>query len=210
MTTGYATRTGISEAVPSEGLDGRPLEQNAGVTPEKTFSDLVEQYSSMAYNISLRMLRNPEDAEDAVQEAFLLAHRSLSHFKGQSKMSTWLYRIVVNSCLMKIRKEQIRGRYLSSAGYEDLVVPDWDANPEKAAVNSELRNIIQVGLNRLPQTLRVAVVLRSVQGFSNVEAAKILGITVPALKARLHRGHLLLRKYLEGYRTKPTLKRAGA
>ena len=176
---------------------------------EEQFSEMVEAYSSMAYNIALRMLRNTADAEDAVQEAFISAYRAFPKFKGQSKASTWLYRIVVNACLMKIRKEQVRSKYLTNTGYDDSLIPNWrDADspnePERAALNSELRDVLDEGLDRLSPELRAAVVLRDVQGFTTEEAATTLDLTVSALKARLHRGRVLLRKHLEGYLAKPT------
>ncbi len=176
---------------------------------EEQFNEMVEAYSSMAYNIALRMLRNTADAEDAVQEAFISAYRAFPKFKGQSKASTWLYRIVVNACLMKIRKEQVRSKYLTNTGYDDSLIPNWrDADspnePERAALNSELRDVLDEGLDRLSPELRAAVVLRDVQGFTTEEAATTLDLTVSSLKARLHRGRVLLRKYLEGYLAKPT------
>ncbi len=153
----------------------------------------------MAYNIALRMLHNPADAEDAVQEAFISAYRSLARFNGQSKVTTWLYRIVVNACLMKIRKEKARSKYLSQTDVEDVVVHDWRNSPEKAVVNGELRDVLEQGLHRLNPDMRAAVVLRDVQGLSAVMAAEVLSITVATLKSRLHRGRLQLRKYLAGY-----------
>ncbi len=176
---------------------------------EEQFSEMVEAYSGMAYNIALRMLRNTADAEDAVQEAFISAYRAFPKFKGQSKVSTWLHRIVVNACLMKIRKEQVRSKYLTNTGYDDSVIPNWrDADspnqPERAALNSELRVVLDEGLDRLSPELRAAVVLRDVQGFTTKEAATALDLTVASLKARLHRGRVLLRKYLDGYLAKPT------
>ena len=166
---------------------------------EEAFSEIVEDFSGPAYRIAIRILRDPTDAEDAVQEAFLSAYRALPRFKGDSKVSTWLYRIVVNACLLKIRKEKTRSKYLTDAVLDDGVLHSWKENPEKAAINGELSKTIQDGLGGLPPQLRDPVILRNVQGFSNVEAAKILDITVPALKARLHRGHVLLRRFLQRY-----------
>ena len=83
---------------------------------EEQFREMVEAYSGMAYNIALRMLRNTADAEDAVQEAFISAYRAFPKFKGQSKVSTWFYRIVVNACLMKIRQRK------GQTGRENVVV----------------------------------------------------------------------------------------
>ena len=182
-----------------EEASARTLKQNASRTREEEFSDMLETYSGMAYNIALRMLHNPADAEDAVQEAFISAYRSLARFNGQSKVTTWLYRIVVNACLMKIRKEKARSKYLSQTDVEDVVVHDWRNSPEKAVVNSELRDVLEQGLHRLNPDMRAAVVLRDVQGLSAAMAAEVLSITVATLKSRLHRGRLQLRKYLAGY-----------
>ena len=164
---------------------------------EEAFNEMVEKYSSLAYNVALRMLRRPEDAEDAVQDAFLSAYKAFSSFKGQSKPSTWLYRIVVNACLMKIRKDKTRSKYLAETGYDDAYVEDWASDPQKSAENSHLQDNIREGMQRLAPDLRAAVVLRDVQEFSSEEAAEILRISIPALKSRLHRGRLMLRKHLE-------------
>lgn len=161
------------------------------------FSELVDQFSDMAYNLALGMLRHPEDAEDAVQDAFVSAYKSFSRFKGDSKPSTWLYRIVVNSCLMKIRKNKTRSKYFSDNGYDDAIVYDWANDPERAARNGELREAIEAGLSHLSPDLRAAVVLRDIQSLSSDEASAILNISVAALKSRLHRARILLRKQLE-------------
>ena len=165
---------------------------------EEEFSSVIEEYSDLSYNVAFRILHQREDAEDAVQEAFLSAYRAFPSFKSQSKVSTWLYRIVVNTCLMKIRKDRTRAKYLTQTGYEDTVVHDWTNNPERSAEDSELQDRIWEGLSRLSPELRAAVVLRDVQEFSTHEAAEMLDISLPSFKSRLHRGRVLLRKYLEG------------
>ena len=172
-------------------------EQDLALT-EAPFSTLVEEYSNLAYHVALRMLHNPQDAEDAVQDAFVSAYKALASFKGQSKLSTWLYRIVVNACLMKIRKNKTRQKYFTDTGYDDAIVYDWDNNPEKTARNNEIRNAIEDALEYLSPELRAAVVLRDVQEFSSDEASEILNISIAALKSRLHRGRIQLRKHLEG------------
>lgn len=172
------------------------------IASDRDFSEIVENNADFAYNVAYRMLRNAEDAEDAVQEAFISAYRAFSTFKGQSKASTWLYRIVVNACLMKIRKEKSRTKYFVETGYNDTVIQDWGNDPEEAAVTSELRGVIESGLLGLSPDLRAAVVLRDVQGLSTEEAAESLGTSVAAFKSRLHRGRILLRKHMSGYLAK--------
>jgi len=202
MVVAQMPRSIVSHPTLSEG-GLMALESVAVRTMEEEFSDIVEKYSDSAYQIAFRMLHNAADAEDAVQEAFISAYRAFSKFKGQSKVTTWLYRIVVNACLMKIRKEKSRANYLTDAGYDDAVVPDWRNNPEKAAMNAELRDVLQMGLGRLCPDSRAAIVLRDVQGLSSQEAADALNITVASFKSRLHRARVLLREYLEDYLKRP-------
>ncbi len=172
---------------------------SGAVDLEQQFTEIVEQYSDLAYSVAFRMLRNAEDAEDAVQEAYISAFKALPNFKGQSKLSTWLYRVVVNACLMKIRKEKSRAKYISENTFDDALIFDWKNDPEEAAVNSELRSTLEGGLGLLSPDLRAAVVLRDIQGLSTEEASEVLSISVASLKSRLHRARVLLRKHIEAY-----------
>ena len=155
---------------------------------EKAFSQIVDDYAAFAYNVAFRMLRHVEDTEDAVQEAFISAYRSFGKFKGESKVSTWLYRIVVHACLMKIRKEKSRSKYLVETGFNDEIVKDWGIDPERAAIDSELRGVVETGLGRLSPDLRAAIVPQDVQGVSTEEGAEAMGSSISAFKSRLHRG----------------------
>ena len=162
------------------------------------FDTIVEKHSDFVYNVAFRMMGKPEDAEDVAQDAFISAYRAFDRFRGESRVTTWLYRITVNAALMKLRKEK-RARTLTQTGLEDMDVVSWDATPERAAVTSELGEKLQEGMGRLQPDLRAAIILRDVEGLSNAEAAEILDITVSALKSKLHRGRVLLRKYLSDY-----------
>lgn len=162
------------------------------------FESLVESYSDFVYNLAYRIMGNAADAEDATQDAFLSAYRNLHRFRGDSSVSTWLYRIAVNACLMKLRKEK-RRRTLTQTGIEDSMVTDWSDGPERAALNTELKGKLEEGLAALPPQMRTAVVLRDIQGFSSEEAARVVDASVSSLKTRLHRGRVLLRKYLSDY-----------
>ena len=136
------------------------------------------------------MLRNAEDAEDAVQEAYIAAFKALLNFKGQSKLSTWLYRIVVNACLMKIRKDKCRSKYIAENLFDDALVYDQKNDPVDAAVNSELRSTLERGLEFLSADLRAVVVLRDIQGLATEESAEPLNISIASLKSRLHRARV--------------------
>ena len=104
---------------------------------------------------------------------------------------------------MKIRRAKTRAKYLSQTGYEDPIVTDWAADPERSAVNAELRGVLDEGLSLLAPDLRAVVVLRDIEGLSTEEAAEALDVTIPALKSRLHRARVLPRKYLEDQLLKP-------
>ena len=109
-----------------------------------------------------------------------------------------MYRIATNAALMKLRKERPR-RNLTQPGYEEIELPSPGEGPEKLALNSELRQHLEQGLDMLQPNLKTAVVLRDVQGLSNEEAAHILDISVSSLKTRLHRGRIFLRQHLQEY-----------
>ena len=185
-------------------------DDSAPVDLERQFTEIVEQYSDLAYSVALRMLRNVEDAEDAVQEAYISAFKALPNFKGQSKLSTWLYRIVVNACLMKIRKDKSKAKYLSEKTFDDAIVYDWKNDPEEAAVNSELHSMLESGLDLLSADLRAAVVLRDIQGLSTEESADVLNISIASLKSRLHRARIMLRRHLDEYSALSLLRAADA
>lgn len=163
-----------------------------------SFESIVEEFGDFVYNLTYRILGNPDDAEDAAQEAFLAAYRNFDRFRGESKVSTWLYRIATNAALMRLRKDRNK-RTLTETGYDDMHLVSPTDGPEKLALNSELREHLEGGLDQLPPNLKAAVVLRDVQGLSNEEASEIVGISVSSLKARLHRGRVLLRKHLQDY-----------
>ena len=163
-----------------------------------TFDEVVEAYSDFVYNVAYKMMGNPHDAEEVAQEAFISAFRAFDRFRGESRVTTWLYRITVNAALMRIRREK-RARELRWVGIENLDVPSWDESPEPSAMNSELGDKIQEGIAMLQPELRAAVVLRDVGGLSSREAAEALDITVSSLKSRLHRARVLLRQHLAEY-----------
>lgn len=167
-------------------------------TVEQGFEEIVEEYGDFVYNLTYRILGNHADAEEAAQDAFLAAYRNFHRFRGESKVSTWLYRIATNAALMKLRKDRNK-RTLTQTGYDEMQLTSPLEGPEKLALNSELRQHLEEGLDLLPPNLKTPVVLRDVQGLSNEEAAEVLEISVSSLKARLHRGRVLLRKYLQDY-----------
>ncbi len=164
----------------------------------RDFNEVVEKYGDFVYNVALRMTSDPHEAEDAMQDAFISAYKAFERFRGESAITTWLYRITVNAVLMKRRKEK-KARAVTQIGYEGRELADWREGPERAALTSELKQTIQNGLQQLPPDLRMAVVLRDIQGLSGIEAADALGVQVSTLKTRLHRGRVMLRRFLAPY-----------
>lgn len=173
----------------------------------QAFEALVNRYEGKVYRLCMRMLRNPEDAEDALQEAFLQVYRGLKGFEGRSTFSTWLYRLATNVCLMKIRSRGLEpARLLPLEEYlprhekgEHPYVQEWPDRPEDVLLSKESREKMMEALEKLPEEYRAVFILRDMEGFSNAETGETLGISVAAVKSRLHRARLTLRGMLSGY-----------
>ena len=173
----------------------------------KAFEILVTRYESKVYRLAIRMLRNQQDAEDALQETFLQVHRGLPSFEGRSTFSTWLFRLATNVCLMKIRHRGTEpSKLLPLEDYlprhEEGEVPqmvDWTIRPEEALLSKESREKMMEALEKIPPEYRAVFILRDMEGFSNIETGESLGISVAAVKSRLHRARLALRGLLSDY-----------
>ena len=169
------------------------------------FEQLVRRYDRRLLSIAQHVTHNREDAQDAVQEAFLKAFRKLTQFQENSQFSTWLIRITVNESLMKLRKQRsTREVSLDEDSQSDeemgpFELADWAPGPEELYREAELRNILRNTLQELQPSLRVVFVLRDIEGLSNEEAAAVLELTPVAVKARLWRARLQLRERLSKY-----------
>lgn len=177
-----------------------PLVEQARMGDTTAFDRLVRRHTRQVYRTALRIAAHREDAEDITQETFARAHRALGQFQGNSRFSTWLTRIAVNQALMALRKR--RTSRISSNVVETLEgtivrdIPDGSPTPEEACNTSELRQDLRFAIGKLPETLRSAFELRHVQELTIEEAAVALGISVPALKSRVLRARIHLKKYL--------------
>ena len=159
-----------------------------------TFANIAEENAGFVYNVAYRMMGNPHDAEEVAQDAFVSAFKARNRFRGESQATTWLYRITVNAALMRLRRDKRRREMtVSEDARPDAPSSDLAELPGPAALNSELGDKLAAAVDDLPDDLRTAVVLRDIQGLSNSEAADILGVSIPALKARLHRGRVVIR-----------------
>src|SRR5947208_9478236 len=169
------------------------------------FEELVKRYDTKLFRIAQHITHNREDAQDAVQEAFLKVFRKLTQFQENSKFSTWLTRITVNESLMKLRKQRHNKEFSIDNNFESedhsltSELADWARNPEELYRGFELRNILRSELQELQPGLRVVFVLRDIEGLSNDETAEVLELTRVAVKARLWRARLQLRERLSKY-----------
>lgn len=163
------------------------------------FEQLVEEYADRVYAVALRITGSPTDAEDVMQDAFLKAFEERASFRGESSPTTWIYRIAVNSALTLIRSRRPTEPLLNDAGDDVAPVVDWSSDLTRDVELDELRRTLEAAIARLPDDVRVAVVLRDVEGFTTAETARILDLSEAAVKSRLHRGRLILRNYLTRY-----------
>ena len=198
MTTQGGTRVDQDQAL-VEGLrrgDPQAMEQ------------LVETYANRVYRLTIRITGSREDAEEATQDALWTAGRKIDTFKGESAFGSWLYRIAANAAYMKLRRRKAKAREiaiedvlpaLDDGGLHFEPMDDWSPRVDDQALNGELREILDTAIAELPPDYRTALVLHDVEGLSNPDVAETLGISLPAVKSRVHRSRLYLRKRLSDY-----------
>jgi RNA polymerase sigma-70 factor (ECF subfamily) len=171
------------------------------------FARLVDLASAPIYRLGLKMLGNPQDAEDALQNTFLKALQSLGSFEGRSSPLTWLYRIAVNEALMLIRRQKPQVEIAEEPQDEESNLPtpvqltDWCCLPESDFLTAESKRALDQAVLRLPEKLRVVFLLRDIEGMSIQETSEALGLTETAVKTRLLRARLNLREQLSSYFT---------
>jgi RNA polymerase sigma-70 factor, ECF subfamily len=173
----------------------------------RAYEPLVRRHERRVFRVVLAILGNAEDAEEAMQDAFIKAFRHMDQFRRESKFTTWLTRIAVNEALTrrKARKETVS--LDDSENVESKSLPGsfepWASNPEKLYGKQELRQLVEAAIQALPPIYRETLVLRDIEELSAEEAAEALGVTVPAIKSRLLRARLLLREALGSHFEEP-------
>jgi len=164
------------------------------------FEELIRRHNSMVYRTMMAILGNPEEAQDAMQDALLSAFKHIAGFQGRSKFSTWLVSIARNTALQRLRTRKNMESLDEPAGDEEEFRPRqlraWQDDPEQAHSKEEIRQIVERGIMGLPAKYRIAVMLRDIEQLPTEEVARQLGLSVPALKARVLRGRLMLRESL--------------
>ena len=165
------------------------------------YEALVKEYEKNVYNLALRMTGNSEDAADMAQEAFIKAYNSLTAFRGDSKFSVWLYRIVSNVCLdflrSRSRKQTVSLSTENDDGEEvELDIADETHSPEQLLDRSLTRDAVRRGLAALPPDHREILLLREIQGLSYEEIADVLGLEAGTVKSRIFRARKKLCSFL--------------
>ncbi|GAA5157882.1 MULTISPECIES: RNA polymerase sigma factor SigM [Amycolatopsis] len=177
----------MTAAVPT---DAELIAAHAAGDPA-AFSELVRRHRDRMWAVALRTLRDPEEAADALQDAFISAFRAAGNFRAESQVTTWLHRIVVNACLDRMRRRQARPTVpLPETGFNE------PATPRDSMADRETRLVITAALDQLPEDQRTPIVLVDVEGYSVSETAKLLGIAEGTVKSRCARGRAKLAKVL--------------
>jgi RNA polymerase sigma-70 factor (ECF subfamily) len=191
------------------GDDDLPLVEASMSGDIAAFEEIVRRYDHKLLRIVQQVTDNLEDAQEIVQETFLKVFQRINQFQRNSKFSTWLIRIALNESFMKLRKRRRYARevlleYDNAEGdHLQWDVADWSPNPEQLYSRSELHGILRQALEELMPALRVAFVLRDLEGLSIKETAAVLGLQQSAVKARLFRARMQLRQKLSKYFRKP-------
>lgn len=165
------------------------------------FEDLIREHQVYAYNIAYKMMGNAQDAEDIAQEAFVKVYRNIGKFNMKSSFSTWLYRIVVNTCKdeLKRRKEStisLDQERETESGSVKIEIGDERMNPSGVLDRKGTREMVHEAISKLPANNRSVLILRDLQGFSYEEISEIEGVPVGTIKSRINRGRVLLKKIL--------------
>jgi RNA polymerase sigma-70 factor (ECF subfamily) len=184
---------------------------------QEAVSRLSETYGPRIHQLAMRYVKNWEDAEEVAQDVLLKVSRKIGAFRGDSALSSWIYRITFNTAMSRLRAQRSRLRadaaataadaqasahVVGSGGIEDrgLREPiDWSSMADDDVMRAELRAKLIDGLKALPQVYRIPVLLRDIQGLSTEEAAAVLHVKPQTLKSRLHRGRLILRQHLSDF-----------
>jgi RNA polymerase sigma-70 factor (ECF subfamily) len=199
-------------AAPAVEISDEVLVERARAKDEAAFEALVGRYEDKLYRLAMRFVRNETDAQEILQDAFLSAWRNLPTFEGRAQFSSWMYRVTVNAALMLLRSRnrhpEVTVDDIEPSALNDAVVEngqmmrssaDWSQRPDEQLQSEEMRKHIQVSVDALPDGLRTVFLLRDVEELSTEDTAEMLGLSVPAVKTRLHRARLALREAIGRY-----------
>ncbi|RIL10872.1 MAG: RNA polymerase subunit sigma [Proteobacteria bacterium] len=171
---------------------------------QPAFEELLSRYTQKVHNLCIRITRNAQDAEEVMQDVFVAIYRKIDRFEGKSAFSSWLYRITVNTAFMKLRKRRQNNTLsLDELGptIRDNIAGERSDMRDVNFISSrhQLREELENAIKKLPEEYRIIFILRDIDGLSNQEVGEIVHLSVPAVKSRLHRSRLMLRKRLQRF-----------
>jgi RNA polymerase sigma-70 factor (ECF subfamily) len=183
---------------------------------ETAVAELADVYGARIYQLAFRYVKNREDAEEVVQDVLMKVFRKIEHFRGDSALSSWIYRITFNTAMSRLRTSRATRAFeideatsVSAAASTPRIDPaDWSNMADEQILRSEMRSRLAAAVVKLPAIYRAPVILRDFQGLSTEEASVALQVKDQTLKSRLHRGRSLLRRQLEDFASGLTMHRA--
>lgn len=167
--------------------------------------ELVNRFERRIYNHALRILSDPSEAEEVLQDTFLNAFKNIDKYSSDGGFDRWLYKIATNNCLMRVRKKKAQPTVCLDEPLQlgdssiQTEVADWSTQPDQALLNDEVKELINKAISQLPEDHRVVLLLHDIEGLSNNEIVDVLGLSLPAVKSRLHRARLFIRSELCKY-----------
>lgn len=189
--------------------DEELVELYVSTTDELLFDEIVNRYSNCIYATALRITRNHHDSEEVLQEVLLLLAKKMDTFRSDSKFSTWLYRVTLNTCYSRFRTESKHTKDISLDDYAPydkngslggkVKLKEWSNNPYLILYRKEALEIVENAIADLPEKYRVVIILMDIEQLSQDEISDILGISVGAVKSRLHRARLFVRDKISDY-----------
>jgi RNA polymerase sigma-70 factor, ECF subfamily len=175
---------------------------------EDAFNEIANRYGEKVFRLALRITHSAHIADEVLQEVFLTLVEKLGSFREESMFSTWLYRVATNASLIQIRNKKKDGKNISIDDYvpynekgmlSEISLKDWSYSPDEVFAGREGMEIIDRAISELPEKYRIVFHLRDIEGLSNEEVGDILGLSISAVKSRIHRARLYLRDSLSDY-----------
>jgi len=197
--SGTAARPPAALDASHAALDDVALARAVAAGDRAAFEQLMRRHNRRLFRLARATLRDDAEAEDAVQDAYLAAHRAIGGYRGEASLATWLSRLVLNACHARLRRAARRDNIVPMVPLDDVetsMADDADHRPERAAVRAQMRDLVERTLDRLPEDFRIVFVLRAVEEMSVEETAAVLGIPEATVRTRHFRARSLLRESL--------------
>ena len=188
--------------------DDRTLLTRAQGGDISAFEELVARHEEKVYGLALRMTRSEADAAEIAQDTFLSAYQHLAEFRGEAAFGSWVHRIAANNALMRLRRQRVLDvvtedlagpEFTERGSLADAPETDWSRRADDKILDEELGRAIQEATDSLPEGYREVFLLKDVEGLSYEEISEMVGISVPAVKSRLHRARLSLREAIDAF-----------